>query len=624
MQRDLELFLIALLTVVLSAPSRVWAQAMGEISGTVSDPSQAVIPNAKVTAVQKGTDLTRSTTTSVAGTYSLTNLPVGAYTVSAEATSFKSAASEVTLDVNQVREVNFTLALTGTTTEVEVNAAPPLLNTTTASLGGLVSGQQVGTLPLNGRDITNLVLLQPGVNQEVDSSWPVSGNINGGTFVAGNGNRGTTGSSYLDALDTTDNELGGAQFTNFNLDAVAEFRVLQNNYSAEHGRGSGTIVQLVSKSGTNDLHGTLFEFLRNSVLDARNFFSKDVPPFKRNEFGGALGGPIYFPRLYNGKARTFFFIQYAGLRQRLGEPIIMPVPTASERQGIVSITGSNGKPDQLMVPLNPVAREILNRYPMPNQPNGAYGPRTLNLQYSVPQNHDQWSARGDHRISEKDTLFVRLSYANNRLPIAEPNLAIIDRTFSSFLHNDQRNYGLTETRTFTPTLLNTFRFAWTRTLDPWQSKLQDIAQTSFVDGALATWGPSQDAARIGVESYIFNDGISWVRGRHTISTGGEFRRVRANEFGASIGGPEGVFVFAPGTPLPVAIPSASGTNNLAAGASSPSSVVSFLAGAPNYYQRTLAFPGFGPPGGGFAPFGIAGTTLPSGTRTTSNSRESSP
>jgi hypothetical protein len=433
---------LAFAALLLFVPALGWAQSVGEIVGTVADPTGAVIPNASVTALQKATGLTRSTITSGAGTYSLSKLPVGSYKVTSVAAGFKAASSDIALDVNEQREVDFTLALAGSTTEVSVTAAPPLLTTTNATLGGLVSGQQVTTLPLNGRDITNLILLQPGVNFEVDSSFPFL------NYVAGNGNRGTTGSSYMDNIDTTDNELGGPQFTNFNLDAIAEFRVLENNYSAEYGRGSGVIVHQVSRSGTNEFHGGAFEFLRNSALDARNFFATTVAPFRRNEFGGTFGGPIK-------KDKTFFFLQYAGFRQRLGEPSLIAVPTAEERQGIVNITGANGKADQLLVPLNPAAQTVLNRYPMPNQPNGPFGSRTFNFEYSLPENHDQWSARVDHQFSDKDQIFGRFTFSNNRLPATDPVAAIEGASFSSHLLNDQRNAGLSYNHIFAPTFLNT-------------------------------------------------------------------------------------------------------------------------------------------------------------------------
>src|SRR5436309_6111193 len=200
------------------------------------------------------------------------------------------------------------------------------INKTTGTIGGLVEGRQAANLPLNGRDISNLMLMQPGQVAENNSSFPFQ------TNTSGNGNRGVTGSSYLDGMDSTDNELGGGQFGNYNLDAIAEFRVLQNNYSAEHGRGSGTIVQLVTKAGTNGLHGSVFEFLRNDVLDARNFFDPSrKTPFRRNEYGGAVGGPVWVPGVYNGKDKTFFFFQAAGFRQRRADPVLFPVPTADER-----------------------------------------------------------------------------------------------------------------------------------------------------------------------------------------------------------------------------------------------------------------------------------------------------
>jgi len=541
--------------------------------------------------------LTRSTVTSGSGTYSLPTLPVGAYTVTAEAGGFKVASFDVTLDTNQQREVNFTLALAGTTSQVEVSAAPPLLTTTNATLGGLVNGQQVSTLPLNGRDITNLILLQPGVNFEPNSSF------NFLNYVAGNGNRGTTGSSFMDNIDTTDNELGGGQFSNFNLDAIAEFRVLQNNYSSEYGRGSGTIVTLVSRSGSNQIHGSAFEFVRNSAFAARNFFSNgpgsagDVPPFRRNEFGGTFGGPIR-------KDKAFYFVQYAGFRQRLGEPNVIKVPTALQRQGIVNIVGANGQPDQLMVPLNPVAQTVLNAYPLPNQPNGPLGPQTYSFQYSLPENHDQGSARVDYHFSDKDSVFGRFTFGNNRLPATDAVAASQNKAFSSHLLNDQRNAGLTYTHVFSPTLLNTFRAGWTLTDEFIGPGTTAVTQTTFADSSLANYGADTTIFKLYPSTFTFNNGINWVKGRHAFNLGGEFRRVIDNEFGASVGGPNGFFNFNTGTPLPVAVPSASGKNNIPAGGASPSGLVSLMEGAAVFYQRTLAFPGFGPPGGGFAPFGI--------------------
>ena len=596
---DIPVFL-ALWGILITSfvmPCRLQAQAVGKISGTIADPTGAVIPDAKITATELGTGLVRSTITGGSGTYVIPALPVGTYTVTAGASGFKSGNSQVALDVNQEREVDFTLSLAESTIKVEVSAAAPLLTTTNPTLGGLVTGQQVATLPLNGRDITNLIFLQPGVNYEVNSMWYGMG------YYSSNGNRGQTGSSYLDGIDSTDAEGGGVLLANFNLDAVEEFKVLSNSYSAEFGRGAGSLVQLVSKSGSNEFHGSLFEFLRNSALDSRSFFSKSVPPFKRNEFGGTLGGPVSIPGLYEGKDRTFFFVQYAGFRQRYGSTILMPVPTAQERKGIVDIVGTGGQSDQLLVPLNPVAQEVLNRYPLPNMPTGAYGPRTFNFQYSVPENHDQWSSRIDHHFSNKDSIFGRFTYSNNVLPVINPSAAIIDPLFSNRTANDQRNFGLNETHIISPTSLNTLRLGLQSTY--WlKGGSTDTPQTRFGGGSYATWGSDTANTRTLADTYLINEGINWKKGRHSISTGLEFRILRTRESGASVGGLNGSFTFNQGTPLPVAIPSASGSNDLAAEAASPSSIISFMVGSPAYYVRSLSFPGFGPPGGGFGNFGM--------------------
>lgn len=403
-----------LLALVFLTPLQMWGQAVGAIVGTVTDPSGAVIPSARITAANVATGVSRSTVTSGAGTYTIPNLGVGTYTVTAVGPGFKTAtADRITLDVSQQREVNFKLAVTGVESAVEVNAAPPLLNTTDGMLGGLVTEQQVQTLPLNGRSIENLVMMQPGMAQDQGSmGWLAPQWIS-------NGNRGETVVATLDNADATDTEMGTPQFWNFNLDAIAEFKVLQNNYSAMYGQGGGTITQIVSKTGTNQFHGSAFEFVRNSAFDARNFFSNSVPPFQRNEFGGTFGGPIK-------KDKTFFFGEYAGFRQRLGEPTLMTVPTEAERQGLVTVGAVTYK-----VPLNPTAEAILGMYPLPNVPGSATGANNLNAVYKLPKDADQYSMRIDHRISDKDSLFGRASYVNNSLNHTDPVAAIENLSFSS-------------------------------------------------------------------------------------------------------------------------------------------------------------------------------------------------
>jgi hypothetical protein len=574
------------------------AQAVGSIVGSVADPGQAVIPSATVTAVEKETNFTRTITTGSDGNYSLPRLPVGNYIVTATATGFEKSTVEVRLDVAQRQEVNFTLALQGVATQVDVQAVAPTINTTTGTIGGLVEGRQVSNLPLNGRDITNLMLLQPGQVAETNSSFPFQIN------TSGNGNRGTTGSSFLDGMDSSDNELGGGQFGNFNLDAISEFRVIQNNYSAEYGKGAGTIVSIVSKTGTNELHGSAFEFVRNDQFDARNFFAPKVAPFRRNEFGVTFGGPILIPKIYNGKNKTFFFFQYAGFRQRLAVPVIFAVPTADERQGLVTITPTTGSPYTLRVPVLPEVQAILNAYPQPNNPAGPLGPRTFQSAYSQAINRDQYSGRFDQRFSEKDSFFFRYSLANNHQPNQDPNESIINPDFSNNLRSDWINSGLSETHLFSSNLINEVRISGMQSIEQTVPKRFDVTQVNFADSALEYYGTSGGGFSLAPFGITYRDGVTWVKGRHTMNFGGEYRTVHSAYFGSSIGGPNGIYTFAAGSVLPVAIQSTDGQHNFQPGDLSPSSLVSFMTGVSQFYQRSVSYPGFGPPGGGFAPFSM--------------------
>ncbi len=229
----------------------------------------------------------------------------------------------------------------------------------------------------------------------------------------------------------------------------------------------------MSKSGTNAFHGSAFEFLRNSAFDARNFFGASVPPFQRNEFGATFGGPIL-------RNKTFFFGEYAGFRQGLGEPTVIPVPTADERQGLVTV-GSY----QYQVPMNPVAQQILGKYPEPNQPGGLFGANTLNFLFKQPTNDDQFSVRLDQYFSAKDNLFVRASYINNTALEQDPVAAIENPSFSPKLFNNPRNYSVGETHIFSPTLLNSFTSTLNRQVQGDLPPSSAFTQTTFSDGSLA-------------------------------------------------------------------------------------------------------------------------------------------
>jgi hypothetical protein len=588
--------LLLLSALVLSADCPfLRAQAVGTITGTVLDPTGGVIAGAKVTATRVETGVAQSTLSTVVGSYTIPGLVVGTYNLMAVARGFKSGtAAGIALDVDQQRAVDFKLVLAGVTAVVEVTAAPPLLNTTDGALAGVVSAEQVQCLPLNGRDISNLVMMQPGMAQDTGNmGWMGSQPADMKQWIS-NGNRGETMVGTLDGGDVSDAEMGTLQFTNFNLDAIAEFKVQQNNYSAQYGQGAGTITQMVSKSGANQFHGSAFDFVRNSVFDARNFFASSVPPFRRNEFGGSFGGPVK-------KDKTFFFLQYAGLRQRLGEPDIVVVPTAAERNGVVTIVPASRPSDVFQVPLNPVAQTVLGRYPLPNQPGGEFGDSTFNFMFSQPTNDDQFSGRLDHHFSTRDTLFVRASYVNNIAKDTDPWAAeLAGDNFSSSIEGEARNYTLGETHLFSPTLLNDFTFTLNRGIEgvPETPAEAHTTLTNFEDGSLQPWGPDTFLTKYVTTVFIHKDNLAWSTGRHFLNLGGELRREWDNGTGVTGIGPSGEFQFNAGTPLLEDIPSTDGGATLPAGSPSPSGLVSMMEGDDDNYGRATTVPGYGPPGGG--------------------------
>jgi len=566
--------------ILLAVPGHMWGQAVGVISGTVTDSSGSVISHASVSALRTDTGVSQTTVTNDSGIFSFSNLIVGTYSVTVSAPGFGSkTVANIRLDVSQDRDLPISLGVAATTQTAEVTDAPPALNTSNGQVSGLVTAQQVANLPLNGRSIQNLVMLQPGMAQDQgEMGWLAP-------QWASNGNRGETAVAQLDGADATDAEMGTIQFWNFNLDAIAEFKVLQANYSAEFGQGGGTITQIVSKSGTNQFHGSTYEYVRNNDFDARNYFSTSVPPFHRNEFGAEVGGPIL-------RNKLFFEGEYAGLRQTLGEPTIVAVPTAAERTGLVTLNGY-----QYQVPLDPTASKVLNAYPMPNQPNGLYGANTYNIGFSQPTVMDQFSIRIDDTISARDSIFGRASYINNNEEDTDPVAAIENPTFSAAIFNDPRNYAIGETHTFSPNLLSTVLFAVNRQIEGYEPGTDATTQTTFSDGSLAGYGPDSFMTRYVETYYEPSFRLAWSKGRHMITTGLQFRYGQDDGTGVSGGGPSGEYGFQPGTALPQALVSTNGGPTIPAGTGSPSGKISMMEGADYAYSRSTPMTGYGPTGG---------------------------
>ena len=310
----------------------------------------------------------------------------------------------------------------------ELTTPTPSGQTSAQGTGGeRLSSSEVSSLPLNARDFSKLLLLAAGTMTDAN------GAANFTQQFAVNGQRGVTTVFAIDGFDTTDPEMGGAIFSNYNVDAIQEVESSSGVLPAEIGHGAASYTNVVTKSGVNQIHGSVFEFLRNASLDARNYFdSRDpenrrrIPPFQRNEFSYRNGGPVVLPKIYNGRDRTFYFGEYQGFRQVLGTTQVLPVPSVAERQGIDTTTFPG---DTLAVPVDPAVGSESNGYPLPNEPNGAFGDRTYAASSKVVTRTDQFSIRIDHKISNKASLLTRFSLNQVTGPLTNPDQTAINPTF---------------------------------------------------------------------------------------------------------------------------------------------------------------------------------------------------
>src|SRR5258706_2955374 len=312
----------------------------GTFTGVVSDATGAVAPNASVTARNTGTAATFAAHSDGEGVYWIRNIPVGVYDITAEAPGFqKFETREVRVQVNEIVRVDVKLNVGSTTETVTVSAAATVVDTTTATLKAVVDQKRIEELPLNGRNPTQLMRLIVGVTPDPGANVTSGTTYPGTTPVSVNGGRSNTTNYILDGAQNND-LYSNAPNPLPNPDALQEFSVLTNNFSAEYGRQSGGIVNAITRSGTNEMHGSAFEFVRNNALNAANYFSPIVngakvsDGLKRNQFGGTIGGPVAIPGLYNGRDKSFFFVSYQGtLSRRTPTSSAVVVPSAAQRNG---------------------------------------------------------------------------------------------------------------------------------------------------------------------------------------------------------------------------------------------------------------------------------------------------
>ena len=541
-----RIFLVFVLLAAVSVSAQTFR---GTILGTVTDPSGAVVSGAKVTVKNTGTGLERTTTTSGDGSYSLPELPIGTYNVTVTQSGFQTfVATGVTVDVATERRVDASLKTGEITTKVEVSADQlPLVETTSNTLGGVLTAETVADIPVNGRDYTKLIFLNPGVSGSADQITDSPGSF--GEFSM-NGARGRSNNYLLDGTDMNDgyrndpaiNEAGvfGTPATILPIDAVAEVNVL-SNFEPEYGRNAGAVVNIVTKSGTNSIHGSAAEYFRNSALDARNYFniaSQPKAPFHNNQFGGSIGGPIV-------KDKTFFYFDYEGQREPVGVVTVANVPNTG--------SGPNGQ----LAPAdasNQVIADLLarNPWPAPNLPTGqasVVSPSFNNLTSLI--------AKIDQNFNASNILTGRYFYGDSvqSFPLALTATGGQLPGFNTFTPTRVQLVSLSYTHTIGANKVNELRYGWNRFAEgffpqdrnfhPSSIGLCAATDTSLCSGSgpfdsgmpiILVSGVAQLGATSSVPRHRFDsnsqviDNFSWKMNKHDVKLGVDFHRTSIQQY----------------------------------------------------------------------------------------------
>jgi hypothetical protein len=549
--KSLRALLLPAMTLLISASS--WAQdATGRIVGTISDPTGAVVPGVQITVTNRATQVSRKTASNQDGYYQVLALPIGNYQVTAEREGFRTVINdEYQLLINQTLRVDIKLRVGATAQKIEVGAEAAAVETVNSTLGQSVTGRTLTNLPLNGRDTLDLALLQPGITESNDD------NTGAGRYSIAGGR--TDSITYLLDGGVNNDLLDNSNLLDPNPDAIAEFRLLTSNYAAEYGRNGGGIISMVVKSGSNQLHGSLFEFFRNKVLDANDFFNvqQGLPrlDLKRNQYGATLGGPLI-------KNRAFFFLAYQGQRQLLAVPDVnAAVFTPQELQGDFS-RAINGGPDTnvalflenhpffqsnpalaanaIIDPtrINSVAQAYIKAGLMPASPSGL-----LSTQQDETSNADELTVKFDFNLNSKDkisaTVGLNRTFSTTALPFA---------SVAGFSSRTPANYYFTNigyTRVFSPTLLNEFHFVTHRSNFvqdlpgqrlPTSASLgigitsdQPTGPTNLLfDTGLAIGVSENGPTRYIENTFSWTDSVSWSRGKHNWKFGAGFSPYQEN------------------------------------------------------------------------------------------------
>jgi hypothetical protein len=523
--------LLALSLLAMAGSERVFAQSTASLSGAVTDPTNAAIPAAQIVCTNTGTGVKHTSVSNAEGLFRFPDLPIGTYEVKVSSEGFAPLSQGgITLVTGSSIDLNLQLTVGNTTQTVEVTGSVPLIQTATSELQTTVDHRNMRELPLNGRNPLQLVSLATGaVNTTRGNTAGSFQAVN--SQIAVNGNRGTDNTYQLDGVNYTDVHLGTAPVLP-SPDALEEFTARTSNFSASES-GAGANIQFSTRSGSNQFHGSAFEYLRNDALDARNFFSNSVTPFKRNQFGGTFGGPIR-------KDRTFFFGSYQGTRVVGGaNPSVSTTPSAAQREGIFPasrtiVDPATGAPfPGNRIPkerFDPIATKLLAYVPLPNQANGTYAGRP-----HTDQNDDQYSIKVDHNFSSSDHLAARYYY--DRYDFQEQTSPLPDIYGKDEYRN--QNFVVSETHTFGPSLLMFNSFGYTRVPRERSAVLPTTMQELGAEVPPAS-GDAKPQLLVAITGYAglssgtpisvhpdtfeYRTRFGWARGKHMIQFGLDFIR----------------------------------------------------------------------------------------------------
>src|SRR5580698_2906548 len=556
--------LSAILAAFISVSA--WSQTqLATVSGTITDPSGAVVPGVNVTIVSQGTGLKRGAVTGTAGEYRFAGLPTGTYSLRIEKTGFQSQVREgVELSSASEVTINSQLAIGDLSQQTTVSASAAAIDSTTSTVEGFVPAQSLAELPLDNRDLFSAVTLEPGVAPNPSSAPSLLSNGKAGQ-VAISGTRPSMTNVLIDGMDATDPVFGfspaGASGFFLGLNELEEVQVLTQTFNAEYGGHGGAVIDMTTKSGSNQFHGSLWELHRDASLDAKNYFdlaTSPIPQFVRNQFGAGLGGPLK-------RNRTFFFANYEGFRQVQASTAISTVPDALAHQGLLPSSGnpsactSATRSGCVAIPMNPSIQPFLSVLPPANGPDNGDGTGELITANKGTTREDHGMVRVDHNFSSTHSLFARYTVDDSSALV--PYIGTPPGTdapgFPAF-HSARNQYGTVQDRTaFGPGWINELRFGINRTtastsidnthpglstsLIPGQPfGMIDITGMSLIGNSPAF--PLGDFSTV----YQIQDQLSRTFGRHTLKLGLEFRRLQEN--GSLDFGVNGLYSFADLTP----------------------------------------------------------------------------